>query len=199
MIKTGYKQLGSGGYTTAFSNGGRNVMLISCDPVKMHMAQGNFPDHSLFPKVKLLGEFNEGVLVDHYLYSMPFLKTFKGIDRAGLKAHLNRRQYKFLCALQDNMGFRDGYNDINCGINDLPCEFEKEKNILRRALDSFDINITFEMEYFNIAGKNGKLILMDCFYSNDAEHTELWAVESAVKNLQRRGLTLWNNPIKWNA
>ena len=156
----GLKLIGKGAFTKAFLNVDNSVILVSCCPIKECMSNGWFPDSELFPKL-------ERVDSDVYsTYTMEYYPRLKG----ELKANLDADQYAIYKTLR---AFNDIYtiNQFNRveaiykafeGIND-----EVLKDVMLEALEAcsnYGSDIGFEISPRNVAVKNGKLILLDCFY-----------------------------------
>lgn len=148
------KYIGKGAFTKAYLEDDGSVYLKSCCPIKECMAQGWFPESPLFPEVEwiALGE-----------YRMKYYgKT------SALKPNLDPDQwklYKELKAIADNSWGRTFYS-LHAQFNKI--EEDYARNALKEALDAcanYDDEIGFEVSPRNIRTENGKLILLDVFFS----------------------------------
>lgn len=156
----GLKLIGQGSFTKCYQLNSTTVLLKSTDPIKEAMACGWFPDSSLFPVV-------ENSAIDG-CYEMEFYPRTRG-----LKTRLDSDQwqlYKDLKQLFDNRPFiSNKYDAYSTWYNIFEqLENEEVKEDLQSALDAccnFGSDINFEISPRNVAVKNGKLILLDCFFS----------------------------------
>lgn len=156
----GLKLIGKGVFTKAFLNVDNSVILISCCPIKECMSLGWFPNSELFPKL-------ERVDCDTYAtYTMEYYPRLKG----GLKANLDTDQYAIYKALRDvNPKFElnpyDRASSLYAAFEEL--EDKDLSDVMIEALYAccnYGSDIGFEISPRNVAVKNGKLILLDCFY-----------------------------------
>lgn len=156
----GLKLIGKGAFTKAFLNVDNSVILVSCCPIKECMSNGWFPDSELFPKL-------ERVDSDVYsTYTMEYYPRLKG----GLKANLDADQYAIYKTLRDLDGIctANPFNRFDAlykAFEGIECDDLQE--VMLEALEAcsnYGSDIGFEISPRNVAVKNGKLILLDCFY-----------------------------------
>ena len=152
------KIIGKGSFTTAYFNETTGqVLLKSRDRVKAAMAEGFFPDHKIFPKIKFVS-IGDGVTY----YEMKYYKKY-----SSLKNNLTSRQwefYKLLRTLNHSLGYANIYRDFETKI---PNKFQKEREALLEALNglsNYGTDIAFEISPRNVAIEDKKLILLDCFF-----------------------------------
>lgn len=161
------KLIGRGAFTKAYLIDGR-VHLKSSDQIKECMAFGWFPSSDLFPSVTISH-------LDGYDYEMDYFPRV-----SSLKNNLDAPEYaKYLTlrALAANArvpsNTYDGYSVLYGLVESLECEDLRDD--LLEALDGCSncgSDIWFEISPRNVAVKNGKLVLMDCFYSISALHAK---------------------------
>lgn len=152
------KLIGTGSFTKAYLKSRTRVFLISSCPIKECMAQGYFPNSYLFPKIKQL---------DHEQYEMPLYEQPKS-----LKESLLPKQWDIYAMLRElftyNAPDQFNYSTWYEKFQELPNKYVS--NVLCEALDAcanYTDKIGFEISPRNVAVKNGKLVLLDCFYSID--------------------------------
>lgn len=157
------KLIGKGAFTKCFLlDCGSKVRLESSDPIKEVMAEGWFPESDLFPKV---------VSVDHGVYEMEYFPKPINNPRS-LKKNLDPDQYEIYKTLRGVMddithtlNIHNQYTEVYKAFERIECETLRD--VMIEALDACaNINscIAFEISPRNIAIKNGKLILLDCFF-----------------------------------
>lgn len=168
------KLIGKGSFTKCYLLPcGSRVQLISRDPVKEAMARDWFPESELFPKVDY---------VDLGVYEMDYFEPVRSIKQNLIAGHW--QLYKELRDL-----FLNNNPGINCfNPNDLyhlwykvfeeqaeryapgSFMFESYQDIMM-ALDAcanYGSDVVFEISPRNIRIKEGKLILLDCFFMHSA-------------------------------
>lgn len=161
----GLKLIGKGSFTKCYLNTCEtSVTLVSCDPIKECMANGWFPEHELFPTVEHVDYCEQ---TGRNIYTMEYYPRTKG-----LKGYLEDDQweiYKTLKAMSNNWGFTgnkfDRYDILYNSFSRL--ENEDLRDVMLEALDAcsnYGADIGFEISPRNVAVKNGKIILLDCFY-----------------------------------
>lgn len=164
------EEIGSGSFTVAFRAGSGKVILRSVDPVKRAMSSGKLPKSDLFPEIIFLKKEKR-----IHVYSMKYYNTLsnKGIsgysEISSLETVLTRKHAKLYTELNDiadssPIGIRSIINELK----KLPDEFsaEREEIIKYAKALSKEVKRTlcFETFAFNVAVKNKKLVLLDCFY-----------------------------------
>ena len=156
----GLKLIGKGSFTKCYLLNNTTVLLKSVDPIKEAMAYNWFPDSELFPEVLFSS-------LDGY-YEMKYYPKV-----TSLKNNLDSDQwliYKQLRALEIPFD----RNDYNRYDNLYKLFGTLENNELREimqdalgACSNYGTKIGFEISPRNVACKNGKLILLDCFFMVD--------------------------------
>lgn len=168
------KLIGKGSFTKCYLLPcGSRVQLISRDPVKEAMAWGWFPESDLFPKLDY---------VDLGVYEMEYLEPARSIKQALMPEHWSL--YKELRDLflnknpANNCSRPDDLYHLWYGVFEEQAEkyalgsfmFEAYQDIMM-ALDAcanFGSDVVFEISPRNIRIKDGKLILLDCFFIHSA-------------------------------
>jgi len=155
------KLIGQGSFTNAYLMPNGKVLLISCCQIKECMAFGWFPDSPLFPILEPIGLDKE----DFRRYEMEYYPHV-----SSLKNNLDPDQwqiYKDLRSLEIT-----GRISKNDSLFEWHKQFDKLENeelreTMKGALDAcsnYGTDIAFEISPRNVKVKNGKLILLDCFY-----------------------------------
>lgn len=161
----GLKLIGKGAFTKCYLNTCEtSVTLVTCDPIKECMAHGWFPESELFPEVQQL-DYCE--VTDRNLYTMEYFPRTKG-----LKNVLDADQwdiYKTLRDVMDSIGFSKNIHDSMSKVYEAFDAIEDEdlKEVMIEALEAcgnYGSDVAFEISPRNVAVKNGKLILLDCFF-----------------------------------
>lgn len=152
------KLIGKGAFTKCFLNEcGERVTLETVDPIKEVMAHGWFPESSLFPLIEETGL--SGV------YEMEYYPRV-----SSLKNNLDADQYGIYLTLR---GLGSVFSENKFDLHSLwykkfeSIECEELRDTMLEALDAcsnFGSDISFEISPRNVAVKNGKLVLLDCFY-----------------------------------
>lgn len=155
----GLQLIGKGSFTKAYLNVEDNrVYLDSNDPIKEVMALGWFPESSLFPKI---------TLEKTGYYSMEYYPKVRS-----LKQNLDADQYAiynllrtFHCSFTGRNKY-DAYQFYYEAFGTI--QDEELRETMQEALDAcgnFGTDIGFEISPRNVATKEGKLILLDCFFN----------------------------------
>lgn len=150
-----------GAFTRAYVNPEKTeVYLMSLCPAKEIAALGWLSDSDLFPKIERL---------DNYIFKMEYFEPVKS-----LKNSLDPDQYAIYNELRrfSFINTQDGKNPHN-NHSLLYKAFEDIKDpelreIMLDAVDNcanFGSDVCFEISPRNVAVKNGKLILLDVFFS----------------------------------
>ena len=164
----GLKLIGKGAFTKCYLNTCEtSVTLVTCDPIKEVMAMGWFPEHELFPTAEHV-DYCE--VTDRNIYTMEYYPRTKG-----LKNVLDADQYeiyKTLRKVMDNIkhtvNIHDSYSSVYEAFEGIQDEELKEVMIeALEACSNMGSDIAFEISPRNVAVKNGKLILLDCFFSKE--------------------------------
>lgn len=155
------KLIGKGMFTKCFLKDSETVLLVSTDPIKECMAFGWFPDNDLFPVIERI-DIDDG----RSMYEMEYYPRV-----SSLKNSLEPAQYEIYKTLRslesippetrDNDAFYWWHNEFD------KIEDEELREAMKGALDgcaNCGTDIMFEISPRNVAVKNGKLILLDCFF-----------------------------------
>lgn len=168
------KFIGKGAFTRCYlKEDGKTVQLVSCDPVKECMAFGWLPAGGLFPEVRGTNEM--GVYEMDYL---PYSRSLrKDLDAEDFKLYL------YLKALMDGLRVPanryDSYLVVYQGILQLlnrekkkvgagsPYIKEKLEELLEglNGITNCGSDVWMEISPRNVRAVNGKLVLLDCFFS----------------------------------
>ena len=154
------KLIGTGAFTKAYLRQSDNrVVLKSCCPIKDCMAMGWFPTSRLFPKL---------TCTEHETYVMKYYPKV-----SSLKNNLDPDQYRIYKDLRKLhiQGWRQT-NDYD-SFSHWYKAFEKLENrklskVMCEAIEAcsnYGSDIKFEISPRNVAVNNGKLVLLDVFYS----------------------------------
>jgi hypothetical protein len=151
------KLIGKGAFTRAYLMESGKVLIKTCDPIKECMAWGWFPESELFPKLDW---------VDLGVYEMEYYPRVKS-----LKGSLEPEQYEIYKSLRA-LGtlYRQNKHELHSAWHELFDTLEDEglKEVMKEALDAcgnYGSDISFEISPRNVAVKDGKLVLLDCFFS----------------------------------
>ena len=130
---------------------------------------GWFPNSRLFPKVERLNsdiDYKGSSLYRMRYYNRP----------SSLKKNLNARHWKLYKVLKDYFSrvWAPSNLDLSFGMLKehfkaalMTSEFAREKDVLLSAVDAlanYGADMWFEISPRNVAVRNGKLILLDCFF-----------------------------------
>ena len=153
------KLIGKGAFTKAYLNDDeKTVVLYSVCPIKECMAFGGFPTSPLFPKLEQTGYLDSGEGV----YTMVYYPRVKSLKNA-LKPE-QYAIYKELRALRALIPC-NGYNVLHKAFKTI--KNRRVRGLMLQALDAcsnYGSDIGFEISPRNVAVKNGKLVLLDCFF-----------------------------------
>lgn len=150
------KLIGKGAFTKAYLVD-NHVELDSCCPIKECMAWGWFPDSPLFPKIEW---------IEHGKYRMKYYPHV-----SSLKQNLDPDQWEIYKTLR-NFGYRS-FANISEAMFEWIKIFETLENkelsaTLIKAIEAcgnYGTDVGFEISPRNVAVDNGKLILLDVFFS----------------------------------
>ena len=154
------KLIGRGLFTKAYLRPIDNrVVLKSTCPIKECMALGWFPNSELFPKLDY---------IESNVYEMEYLPRPKS-----LKQNLDKDQYVIYQTLRrvyNDKPYSLNKNDSCSSLYKLfeTIEDSSLSTIMCKALNAcsnMGSDIDFEISPRNVSVKNGKLILLDVFYS----------------------------------
>lgn len=167
-------QVGKGVFTRCYQLDDETVLLESYDPIKKLMAEGRFPKSKLFPVVKSVkNPFGKG----GDFYTMVYYKGRPARStKTWLKRELDEDQYELYLELVD---LRKSVEDSILGVRGVDRRVVwneafatlsnakvgklliKANNLCCTVAD----NIMFDCAPKNVCPHNGKLVLLDCFYS----------------------------------
>lgn len=149
------KLIGKGCFTKCYRIGHNKVRLVSTDPAKECAALGWGSNSRLFPRIKR---------IETEVYEMEYFPKVKS-----LKAVLRPDQYELYRALR-NINVLPTQGDF-AYLDELRKQFNKLPRRVARALNeqidgllNYGEDIRFEIAPRNVAVKNGRLILLDCFF-----------------------------------
>jgi hypothetical protein len=153
------KLIGKGAFSRAYLLESGRVLLRSCCPIKECMALGWFPDSPLFP---VLGR------VDYGVYEMEFYPKV-----SSLKNSLDEGEYEIyrtLKRLSDSRPFWERPDDAyhawyKVFDSELIGDLRDTMISALEACANMGSDIGFEISPRNIAVKDGKLVLLDVFFS----------------------------------
>lgn len=152
--------IGRGTFTKCYhEEGSESVYLVSCDPIKECMAHGWFPSSENFPKIELL---TEGVYKMEYYPKTPALKKHLEADQWAIYQELRHLFLNSNLPTNEDEYFFYWHKQFDTITN------EEARETLKEALDAcgnYGTDICFEISPRNVAAKEGKLILLDCFFS----------------------------------
>lgn len=166
----GLKLIGKGAFTLCYDNG-QSVLLVSNCPAKECNSLGWLSDSRLFPKIERLeSEY------DLQLYKQEKFEKVKSLKNA-----LKPSEYKLYCDLRDLAGkfqrkhVKNPYDRTRVFIDTV--KESKLHYLYKRALidaaeglANYTTKLGFEVSPRNVAVKNGKLILLDVFFSIEQLH-----------------------------
>ena len=159
------KLIGEGEFTRAYLRPDGKVLLKSICPIKECMSYGWFPESRLFPKLEHIDcdDHSKFYLTEYY----PKVSS--------LKDSLNEKHwamYKELQKLPKGFGVYK-YDKLDFWRETFPTLKNKRlRDTMMEALDAcsnYGTSICFEISPRNVATKNGKLILLDCFFQAGAK------------------------------
>ena len=167
-------QVGKGGFTRCYQLDEDTVLLESYDPIKAVMADGLFPKSKLFPEVQ---RYENAPKKSSSFYTMRYFKGRpKRSTKKWLQGILDSDQYVIYETLENLRKEVELSISGKRGINRqevwnaafMTLEDKKLGRLLVRANNAcctVGENIMFDCAPKNVAALNGKLILLDCFYS----------------------------------
>ena len=158
------KLIGQGAFTRAYQKDKKTVVLHSIDPIKECMSLW-FPESPLFPDIKRINYLDDGTGI----YEMEYYPKVKSLKNAlsdsqwGIYQDLRRifEKERYDTPNNPNMFFYYWHEKFNSIKN------KRVRKLMKEALDAcgnYGTDICFEISPRNVAVKNGKLILIDCFY-----------------------------------
>lgn len=158
------KMIGKGTFTTAYMWGTDEVLLKSTDHIKEVMAHGWFPESPLFPVVRPTDTQGE-YLMEYY----PRTRGLKGpLDAEEYQLY---KELRFLFSeFKVPSNKHDLYHKWYKTFEAYPfshTDAEDIRGALLEALDAcsnYGTDVNFEISPRNVAVKDGKLILLDCFF-----------------------------------
>lgn len=182
----GLKLIGKGAFSKCYQLDQNTVLLKSVCPIKECMSLGYFPDSELFPTINRLEYGDESTYIMAYYARTPSLKKSLDADQYAI--------YKELKNLFDNScpNMLDKRTRYNYWLAQFSTLTPSLADVMLDALDAcanYGDCICFEISPRNVAVKNGKLVLMDCFFMMD-KLQEVQA-EKASKRQAKNGLGRW--------
>jgi hypothetical protein len=165
MITKGKKKIGQGMFSTVYQETDQTVLIVSDDPVKECMGLGWFPNHPIFPKVETIKLQRE-----KSIYRMEFFPKVKSLKDSLLEEEY--KTYKDLKKFLSEIVFtsKDSYNVLIEAFEKSNLNPDLIEAILGalEALSNYGADVRMEISPRNVAVKNGKLILLDCFFMASA-------------------------------
>lgn len=154
------KLIGKGAFTKCYLNSdNKTVTLFSSDPIKECMAHGWFPDSRLFPVVTRDYE-NECYTMEYY----PRVTSLKNNLDSG--EYVLYKELRALINVPRPCNKHDLYS-FWYELFESKIKRKSTQAALLGALDAcanYGTDIEFEISPRNVAVKNHKLVLMDCFF-----------------------------------
>ena len=153
-----------GAFSKVYRMGEGTVRVVSSDPAKECMALWGFGNSDLWPSIERVATLDGANVFIMPLYEQPkSLKTALMPDQYAL--------YKALKASSENCFMGKNQYDapqhwhkvFNAGLVEFPAAAEALSNAID-SLQNYGQDIRFEISPRNVAVKNGKLILLDCFF-----------------------------------
>jgi hypothetical protein len=163
----GLSLIGKGSFTLCYDNG-NSVLLVSNCPVKECNALGWLSDSRLFPKIERL-DFTD---------DLQLFKQEKFTKVKSLKTALHKKEYDLYLQLRELASayqckyIKNPHDRHQIFVDTVKASkiHHAYKKALIEAVDglaNYTSKIGFEVSPRNVAVKNGKLILLDVFFSID--------------------------------
>jgi len=157
----GLEHIASGSFSKCCLQENGRVLLWTQDIPKHAMSDSQFPEHRLFPEVNHVGEEDGKELYDMPRYNQKNL--YQRLHPRQKRLYDEIREISWECQ-------HDTPSTTIDAINSMPSELYREKkamieafNFIRKFTD--EDKLGFEHAPQNLAEKNGKLILLDSFYT----------------------------------
>lgn len=160
------EQIGKGAFSTVYQKTTKTVLIKSDDFAKECMSNGWFPNTPMFPTLEHVGTSNDG---DFQFYECSYYPKVKSLKKSLLPSEYEfyqvlRKIFKnFSCWHNDYMLFSKWHE----AFDKIPNKFSHKRKMLKEALDAmgnYGTEICFEISPRNVAVKNKRLILLDCFF-----------------------------------
>lgn len=158
------KLIGKGAFTKAYMWGDTEAFLVSMDHIKEAMAYDWFPEHRLFPEVRPTD--TQGEYLMEYFPRVSSLKNNLDAEEYQLYRELRALFQGFTVPRNNYDLYSAWYKIFSTCVLSHP-EAEEIREALIDALDAcgnYGTDINFEISPRNVAVKDGKLILLDCFF-----------------------------------
>lgn len=169
MKTTGMRKIGRGMFSTAYLKNKNTVLIKTTDKAKLCMSERLFPKSRMFPKLKKIDITN-----NYCFYEMEYYPRVGSLRKALLPEEFEF--YQILRKLKKEKMASSAF-DYNKSYDwraffrmvwkKIPAKFAYKRKILLQALDTmycYGQDVCFEISPRNVAVKNGKLILLDCFF-----------------------------------
>lgn len=166
MDTRGMKVIGRGAFSTVYRSSKRKVLIKSEDHVKECMSMGWFPLTPMFPVITKVGMSGCG------RYSFYEERYYKKVS--SLKNNLTSFEWEFYKVLKNLVDYKhpdqnsgDLFTDWHSLFDTIPNKFWRKRELLKEALDAlanYGSDICFEISPRNVAVRNKKLVLLDCFF-----------------------------------
>ena len=173
----GLKLIGKGAFSKCYQLTDSTVLIKSSCPVKEAMALGFFPNSELFPTIERLEYDEESTYTMAYYAKTASLKKALDTDQWAMYKELRRVFKAPLCSHPHANRYelwRKSFETLQPALAEIMID----------ALDgctNYGLDICFEISPRNVAVKDGKLVLMDCFFMFDALQ-KVWARKAARRD-----------------
>jgi hypothetical protein len=163
----GLPLIGKGMFTLCYDNGD-NVLLVSNCPIKECNALGWLSDSRLFPKIEGLDCSDELQLFKQEKFAkVKSLKTALQPKEYSLYLQLRELASAFQCKWVKNKFDRKDVFVDTVRASKLNHVYKKALIEAAEGITNYTTKLGFEVSPRNVAVKNGKLILLDVFFSLD--------------------------------
>ena len=177
------QKIGQGSFSTAWLLNESTVLIHSVDYVKECASYGWVPESRLFPEIERIEDPSDQTNLR--AYTMEYFPKVKS-----LKDNLEPREWLLYQTLRKiSVPYCEKDHDLSDRLisqfEGIPDEFEIERESLLEMIDSlanYGSDACFEISPRNVSCKNGKLILLDCFFMKSQ------LIESRKNSNYRKGL-----------
>ena len=164
--------IGSGSWSSCFVQQDGTVVIKSKDFCKKLMSKEGWPKHRTWPKLKCIRLETD---TEEPLYQMERLEIISKCSEVYIKSNLSKRQYRWYKVLQEIDMLGGSIERQKTTLTQkIPKEFHREMKRIFEALEyiwSLEGEANFECQDFNLAIKDGYVVLLDCFYPKGGSST----------------------------
>lgn len=141
------------------------VKIFSSDPVKECMALWGFGDSSLWPEIERIDRLEDGTNVFIMpLYEQPrALKSTLAEEDYALYQALRKASYEIFTGLNPYDASQHWHRVFENALQAFPEAMQAMHDAID-SLQNYGHDIRFEISPRNVAVKDGRLILLDCFF-----------------------------------